>query len=289
MKIKQVCALTGLTSKAVRFYTEKGLLPRAEDKAYGRTLREYTADDVRTLQDIVTLRESGFSVQEILTMQQSPTAVEPLALARARALQEELDIGRMALQRLNTETGRTGDWHNLARHLRPTGASPQAEPDFSNLYDEEEQILLMEAEPPKPKRKILRACTVLFLLFLCLIAAKTLHTVYKQFEPVSIVFLESEVQFTSLQHDKVTMIHKGEYPPMTNLFNREQRVLVDNVDTDSLFKNTTYCCVTLQIEMPRHEAANRGLLNDQGQLCLENIEYYMQIQKYITLVDVHAG
>ena len=92
MKIKQVCALTGLTPKAVRFYTEKGLLPRTEEKAYGRTLREYTADDVRTLQDIVTLRESGFSVQEILTMQQSPTAVEPLAQARARALHPSVSL-----------------------------------------------------------------------------------------------------------------------------------------------------------------------------------------------------
>jgi hypothetical protein len=77
--------------------------------------------------------------------------------SRSAALQEELDIGRTALQRLNTETGRTGDWHNLARHLRPTGASPQAEPDFSNLYDEEGQILLMEAEwrqsdPAQPKK-----------------------------------------------------------------------------------------------------------------------------------------
>ncbi|MBR4888141.1 MAG: MerR family transcriptional regulator [Clostridia bacterium] len=291
MKIKQVCALTGLTPKAVRFYTEKGLLPRTEEKAYGRTLREYTADDVRTLQDIVTLRESGFSVQEILTMQQSPAAVEPLAQARARALQEELDIGRTALQRLNTETGRTGDWHNLARHLRPTGASPKAEPDFSRLEDEEEGVLLQLAKDT-PKHTIRNVCFILVLLTLAAVFFHLMSYDAHQKEPLSLIFSESEVQFTKINNDRVTMVHKDQYPSMTGLFEEPQEIFAGGVETDMLFKNTTYCCVTLQIEIPRYLAEDYRLLDENG---YPSLEKYLEFTKkhnrfsWIELVDIHAG
>lgn len=289
MKIKQVCELTGLTPRAVRFYTEKGLLPQGEEKAYGRTMREYTADDVRTLQDVMTLRESGFTVQEILSMQQDPQAIAPLVEARVAALEKELENGTAALRCLNTGFPRSS-WHALAQSLRPTGASPLAKPDFSQLEDEEEQILLLEEEPPKPNRKVLRFCMIISAVILCLLAISPLRTIFRQYESVSIVFLESEVQFTSLQPDRVIMIHKGEFPSMTgDLFKREQVVGVDGLDTDSLFLHTTYCCVTLQIEMPRYKAEQFGLLDSQGIFRLGNIKYYSQIKPYITLVDVHAG
>ncbi len=290
MKIKQVCELTGLTPRAVRFYTEKGLLPQGEEKAYGRTLREYTADDVRTLQDVMTLRESGFTVQEILSMQQDPQAIAPLVTARIASLQKELENGTAALRCLNTGYPRTS-WHSLAQSLRPTGASPLAKPDFSQLEDEEEGVLLQMADdPPTPRQKTLRICLIISAVILCLLTIGAIRAVVRYCEPVGTITVVSDVQFTSLQPNRATILCVGEHPsPIGDFFRREQSVRVDGIETGALFEDTTYCCVNLQIEMPRYEAEWRGLLDSQGIFRLENIEYYTQIAPYITLVDVHAG
>ena len=179
MKIKQVCALTGLTPRAVRFYTEKGLLPPGEEKAYGRTLRDYTAEDVRTLQDIVTLRENGFTVQEILSMQQDAKTVAPLVQARVAALREELETGATALRLLEVDVPHH-NWHSLAQGLRPNGADKNAGPDFSNLVDEEAYILQMEEEPPKPRRNVLRICLAISAVILCLLAVGPVRALIRQ-------------------------------------------------------------------------------------------------------------
>lgn len=291
MKIKQVCALTGLTPRAVRFYTEKGLLPPGEEKAYGRTLRDYTAEDVRTLQDIVTLRENGFTVQEILSMQQDAKTVAPLVQARMAALREELDAGHTTLYLLEAESEHPGDWRALARNLRPTGAATGAEPDFSGLYDEEEWVLQQEEAPP-PRNRALRICCILAAVVLAvLIIAEPLRDALQRLEPVSIIFSESEIKFTKLNHNEVFLTHDRDsaYPPLTELFNMERKIAVDGVDTSALFPDTTYCCVLLRVEMPRWRAQQMGLLDDRGIITLNNIRSFDQVKGYITLVDVHAG
>ena len=63
MKINQVEELVGITKKNIRFYEEQGLVSPGRDSGNG--YREYSLDDVKTLQKIKLLRQLGFSCEEI--------------------------------------------------------------------------------------------------------------------------------------------------------------------------------------------------------------------------------
>ena len=57
MKIKQVCELTGLTDRAIRYYIEEGLVSPAYTENYmGRRAYDFTDEDVAALNHVATLR-----------------------------------------------------------------------------------------------------------------------------------------------------------------------------------------------------------------------------------------
>ena len=92
MKIKEVCALTGLTERTVRFYVEKELCTPRVTMQNGKQFREYTAADVDTLRTIATLRRMLFSLEEIARMQQHPQEI-PAVLDDYRArIAEEAEV-----------------------------------------------------------------------------------------------------------------------------------------------------------------------------------------------------
>lgn len=65
MKIKEVCRLTGLSEKAIRYYIECGLISPSEYEVRGRIYRDYDENDVSELRDIISLRHLGFSIESI--------------------------------------------------------------------------------------------------------------------------------------------------------------------------------------------------------------------------------
>ena len=78
MKLKEVCASTGLSRKTIRLYEEKGLLVPRKERKNGRDYREYTPEDVEILREIATLRRAWFTMDEIARMQQDPNAIEEI-------------------------------------------------------------------------------------------------------------------------------------------------------------------------------------------------------------------
>jgi len=67
MKINEVEQLVGITKKNIRFYEEQGLLNPNRNKENG--YRDYSEDDVRTLEQIKLLRKLGLPLDEIRMMQ----------------------------------------------------------------------------------------------------------------------------------------------------------------------------------------------------------------------------
>ena len=66
MKIKEVIEKTKLTDRAIRLYIENGLVhPRFTENYNGRKNIDFTEDDLKTLQNIATLRKADFSIAEI--------------------------------------------------------------------------------------------------------------------------------------------------------------------------------------------------------------------------------
>jgi DNA-binding transcriptional MerR regulator len=67
LRIESVAERTGLTKRAIRYYEEVGLLPRATRSTGGYRL--YTEEDVRRLERIQRLKESaGLSLAEIASL-----------------------------------------------------------------------------------------------------------------------------------------------------------------------------------------------------------------------------
>ena len=92
MKMKEVCARTGLTERAVRFYVQEGLVSPASQRRGGRTWLDFDEADVARLKAVAALRKAGFTLEEIRSMgtdfrQNAPAA----AFALRRRLQEAIE------------------------------------------------------------------------------------------------------------------------------------------------------------------------------------------------------
>ena len=68
MKMKEVCAQTGLTERAVRFYVQEKLVVPLAQRRGGRTWLDFSSADVDRLKAISTLRKAGFTLEEIRSM-----------------------------------------------------------------------------------------------------------------------------------------------------------------------------------------------------------------------------
>ena len=68
MKMKEVCAQTGLTERAVRFYVQEKLVVPLAQRRGGRTWLDFSPADVDRLKAISTLRKAGFTLEELRAM-----------------------------------------------------------------------------------------------------------------------------------------------------------------------------------------------------------------------------
>ena len=92
MKMKEVCAATGLTERAVRFYVQEQLVSPQSQRRGGRTWLDFSDADVERLRAIGTLRKAGFTIDEIRSMGRDFQNNAPaVAFALRRRLQEAID------------------------------------------------------------------------------------------------------------------------------------------------------------------------------------------------------
>ena len=90
MTIKELEALTGLSRANIRFYEKEGLLsPLRRENGY----REYTEEDVQTLQRIKLLRSLQFSIEEIRTLQnKSSSLTDVMAIHLQKLTQSKKEL-----------------------------------------------------------------------------------------------------------------------------------------------------------------------------------------------------
>lgn len=119
MKIKEVCELTGLTDRTVRFYVEERLIdPNFTENYLGRKSFSFSEDDVLRLKDIAVLRKFGYSVSEIREMILNPKAIpaitDDLKQRKKGALEQEKMLSE-SLQKADVES--VADVSKLAEQL----------------------------------------------------------------------------------------------------------------------------------------------------------------------------
>lgn len=110
LKVGELARRTGLTIRTLHHYDEIGLLKPSLHTESGHRL--YTADDVARLQQVVSLRQLGFSLEEVRDCLDRP-GFSPLELIRLHVarLREQIELQRGLCERLEA----------LAAHLRTAG------------------------------------------------------------------------------------------------------------------------------------------------------------------------
>lgn len=123
MTIKEIEQHSGLERASIRFYEQQGLLsPGRAENGY----RDYSPQDLVTLERVRFLRSLGFGVQEILSFQREERALNEALPGRIRVLEgeqrdreracricRELQADHASYQTLETE-----------RYLRASEAAP---------------------------------------------------------------------------------------------------------------------------------------------------------------------
>jgi DNA-binding transcriptional MerR regulator len=110
LKVGELARRTGLTIRTLHHYDEIGLLQPSLHTEAGHRL--YTAGDVARLQQVLSLRQLGFSLEEIRSCLDRPgfSPLEVIGLHVAR-LRKQMELQRKLCERLEA----------LAEHFRPAG------------------------------------------------------------------------------------------------------------------------------------------------------------------------
>lgn len=125
-QIKEVSELLGISIYTLRYYERIGLLNNVKRDQYGR--REFSEDDILTLNTVECLKQTGMSLQNIkryvqLVGEEIDTAPERLQLferqqakveAQMQDLQEKLDLinGKAKYYQTAVEEGRLDVCHD---------------------------------------------------------------------------------------------------------------------------------------------------------------------------------
>ena len=133
MKMREVCARTGLTDRTVRYWTEQGLLSPQREEQNGRLYFRFTEADVAALERIALLRQAGFSIGQIADMQKDPAAIAPAVGELREALEKQRQEAEEAAQVLASGES-CGDLEALVALLGDKRALfPPPEPRFDRF------------------------------------------------------------------------------------------------------------------------------------------------------------
>lgn len=182
MKISEVCKKTGLTKRAIRFYTEKGLLSPETYEKGSREYYEYSEDDVKLLKAVSTLRKLDISLDDISKIIKEPENIPEIVKyykEQSRSRYEE--TSRIQNIFTNISADECTDIYSFAECVEKVGQIAKLpprdiEPDFSKFdemtemekqeaYMQSHDYLVIENYRSR-KRKIFRRLLIIPLLLL---------------------------------------------------------------------------------------------------------------------------
>ena len=137
MRIKEVCERTGLTDRAIRYYIDAALLsPEYSENYLGRKNYSFSEEDITSLNEVLVLRNIGFSVPEIATIQKDPEKIAELVSALSKRTTEEFEKDRGILAILSRlELSRIHNISELADAVTAIESVPKnAPPDDEALW-----------------------------------------------------------------------------------------------------------------------------------------------------------
>ncbi|MBR5128367.1 MAG: MerR family transcriptional regulator [Roseburia sp.] len=150
LKMREVCQLTGLTERAVRLYIQEELIrPEVRDGIHNKAYF-FSVDNVETLRNISTLRNAGFSINDIKLMLEDAANISHLVQKKEEEIEKEIRHLKYIQETLK--------YLNIQEHN-----------DVTKLADAIEPRSTYAKETPryrKPRWVIVLAFVVVFLLLL---------------------------------------------------------------------------------------------------------------------------
>lgn len=291
MKIKDVCTQTGLTERAVRFYIEKGLLQTQSQIINGRVSREYTEIDIDILKDISKLRKAGFSIQDIIDMQNSENNINDIICRHYNKLEEEQQFKSELINDLK-EINKRGkiSWRKLSSLLfnekkasnidRICFPLPEAEPSVS-----------AKSTPHLFKPGIFVIITVLLLNLV--IIAPIIKTFQNQ-KLLAVNFTLSDVIIEKKWIDNsqpyVQIRCSGLYVGYDDYFTHSRILRLKSVDQYEAIqvKSQPYMSLGVWLEMPYGVAKQHKLLDGTENIKVEEVlKKPNLIKEYCTIISMY--
>lgn len=273
MKINKVCELTGLTERTIRFYIEKGLLQTKMESVNGRINRDFTQENVDILIDISKLRKAGFSIQDIMQMQQNVQNTKKLVWQHRVKLEEEQDFRCELIHELK-EIEKRGDisWRKLASilyrdEIKSTFCIPPDDIEYKEPYVSEK----------------LTAFKLGFKIFLVLISVFAIIMICLQGiqgkKKLTFDFLLSDVVFEDKWRDEdgqmyvLAVTSECSSLEYQDYFSNPQTLKLQSDEYYSAIQTNSmaYTSLHIWIEMDYFEAKERGVLDENGDMEIKKI------------------
>ncbi len=137
MKMKEICARSGLTERAVRLYCERGLVHPERHWDRGREYLVFSDHNLRELAVVSELRRAEFTLDEIAEMLERPERCgDVLAGWRGRVAEQNLRLTKAKEQLSEVSTNDTLSAERLAELLGARTASHGAAPYEGETFAE---------------------------------------------------------------------------------------------------------------------------------------------------------
>lgn len=289
MKIKDVCIQTGLTDRAVRFYVEKGLLDTRSNTANGRINREYSAENIEELKDISKLRQAGFSIQDIIEMQNPNVDISDIVFKHCTKLEEEQRVNENIIKELKNIYKRGNiSWRKAASLLGRHNDEYVYTPRFAQ-FDES----LVEEDSKKSIHKLKIYFSFLFIsAFIVLFALAAVQKQYNEQPLVSVIAI-SEVTFLDKWIDNGMYVEISTNPDAAigydNYFFESKKLMLESEDYYDaiLLSDTPYESASIRIEIPYKEAKEHELLDSKQNIIIEKVlDNDDYIEAYCTVISI---
>lgn len=183
MKMKEVCARSGLTERAVRLYCERGLVHPEKRWERGREYLEFSDHNLRELTIVAQLRRAEFTLDEIaLMLEDSARCGDVLAGWRGRITEQNQRLesakdklaelsahDSFSAERLAELLGARTAAHGAAPYEGETFAEFCERESYSGTYSEEMQEISRKEERRTRFGKVFLILYTVFMSFTALI------------------------------------------------------------------------------------------------------------------------
>lgn len=309
MKMKDVCRLTNLTERTIRFYVEKQLIAPKVEVINGREHRDYSEKDIEQLLLIAELRKLYFSIEAIIEMLNNPKEIGNISKQHQSDLAEETDkkqtiidaLKKLDIESIDSVSALTEKLKYISINYNlPAGDVEPSFGRFDSETKEEKEILTGQAWQSVRKQKRKRNIGIAFIILIstiCIVIGYKIYnyqndTIYSHVSIPSVVFTQKFVDDKSTLIGQFIIVEKSYDYLMNNTISAKfEKGVSGGVLYHSILTNQKYATVSLQIEIKKITARKLGLLDSDNitNLNIKKILLDENLSKeYVTVVDLQG-